>query len=134
MGACGEPFAWVISKGMDNNTDDIRSEPRQIEDELIQLELRATSKSFLQNLSAAETSASSATMYVKLLLVRLMGSGPHGEIEVDVRIGREGFGRQLAERNLPLTPFGEDVPPVLEVGPPRVVAGNGETVSAANED
>jgi hypothetical protein len=42
-------------------------------------------------------------MYIRLLPVRVQGTGEHGEIELSVKIGREELSRKLEERGLRYT-------------------------------
>jgi len=64
-------------------------------------------------------------IFPRLLPVHLTGSGPHGEIELDlnVKLSREQFMKRLLEANLPTVGFGVDKP-VLEVEAKRI-EGNG---------
>jgi hypothetical protein len=54
-------------------------------------------------------------LWPRLLPLQFAGSGPHGEIELNVKLSAEELSKQLAERNLPHAVFGIDKPPVLEL-------------------
>jgi hypothetical protein len=56
-----------------------------------------------------------SSMYIKLLPVRIQGTGERGEIELSVthKIERDELSKRLEERGLPVTVFGVDKPPPL---------------------
>src|SRR4051812_33719121 len=51
-----------------------------------------------------------STMYIRLLPVRVQGTGEHGEIELDVKIKQEDLAKRLEARGLPTSVFGTDKP------------------------
>ena len=77
-----------------------------------------------------------SVMYLKLLPLKLMGSGENGEFELDVnvKLSHEEMARELQARGLPLHIFGADTPLLPEAGPPRLIVDNAEMLIAANED
>jgi hypothetical protein len=64
-----------------------------------------------------------ATMYLRLLPLQVMGSGPHGELELNVRLTRDEMLRRLEERGLPTHFLDIDVPTLQ-------VEGNGADLDA----
>ncbi len=67
-------------------------------------------------------------MYTRLLPVRMEGQGPHGEIELNVKIKPEELNERLSQRGLPPTVFGFDKP-VLEL---QASKGNGQDPVGGN--
>ena len=58
-----------------------------------------------------------SSMYLKLLPIRVMGSGERGEIELNVRITEDELLRKLRERGLPTFVLGADKP-LVDDDPP----------------
>ena len=65
-----------------------------------------------------------AHMYMKMLPVRIDGEGPHGEIEMTLKIAPEELRRRLEERGLPKFVFGDDKP-ILELTVNKSKGGQG---------
>lgn len=70
-------------------------------------------------------------LHSKLLPVRVLGGGPHGEIELNVKVSAEELERRLADHGLPSTVFGNDAPvleleAVKELPQPQPHKGNGK--------
>jgi hypothetical protein len=67
------------------------------------------------------------SVYPRLLPLQIAGSGPHGEIELDIKLKGDDLAAELQKRCLPLTVFGADKP-VLDLEPqPKQIERNGAT-------
>jgi hypothetical protein len=65
-----------------------------------------------------------AQMYLKLLPIRVMGSGEHGEIELNIRIAQDELARRLEERGLPTFILGSEKPLLDDATPVSCDAGS----------